>query len=192
MTNVTVNGTAYKDVQKVLLKKTDEDGYAEFSEGNGSGGGGVVVTELTAPDANMDMAMWLNTQNIKLVKGINMIELVEAVCYSTTAYTPAQGELTSIYLAWDGETISNQGISVNTGNAKSHLRGYKQIQSNYATYGATNDLLTGHTTAVSVAEDGTLTLTTSATEVTTGNYNNPYILAGANYRLVQIANDVVC
>ena len=193
MANVTVNGTAYNDLQKVLLNKTGEDAYAAFSEGGGSSAGaGVVVTELPGPDANMDWVLWLNTQNVKLVKGINLIELVEAVIYSASQYTSVQGVLTRIYFTWDGEVVTNQGSNLSTDNNRSHLRAFKTVQSNYAIQGSTSALVTGNTSAVSVAADGTLTLTTSATEATTGNYNNPFIPAGANYRLVQIANDVVC
>lgn len=94
-------------------------------------------------------------------------------------------------LLWDGiSCTSNTGT--NTLANKSHVRGFQVPQSNYSMVASISPINAGNTTATNIAEDGLLTCTTSATGVTTGNYNNSFIEGGYTYYLVQVPNEEVC
>lgn len=156
---------------------------------SGGGDSGVTVTEYVVTE-NADRSLWLNEQGIKLVKGINLL-VSSKMFYNTTTATWAQGAVTAILMLWDG-VAGAANASVNTMNNKSHIRGFQLLQGAYAMAGTVIHLIVGNTTAVAVAEDGLLTCTTSATGVTTGNYNNSYIEGGYTYYLVQAPSEVVC
>lgn len=139
---------------------------------------------------NADRSLWLNEQGIKLVKGVNLL-VSGKMFYNTTTATWAQGAVTAILMLWDGVAGKADG-SINTVNNKSHIRGCHLPQGVYAMFGSIVQLNSGNTSAVAVAEDGLLTCTTSATGVTTGNYNNSYIEGGYTYYLVQVPSEEVC
>lgn len=166
------------------------DDIAAAISGIPSGGGsGVTVTEYIVTE-NADRSLWLNEQGIKLVKGVNLL-VSSKMFYNTTTATWAQGAVTAILLLWDG-VAGRADASTNTMNNKSHVRGSQIPQGAYAMMSTTTSLNAGNTTAVTVAEDGLLTCTTSATGVTTGNYNNSYIEGGYTYYLVQAPSEEVC
>lgn len=166
------------------------DDIAAAISGIPSGGGsGVTVTEYIVTE-NADRSLWLNEQGIKLVKGVNLL-VSSKMFYNTTTATWAQGAVTAILLLWDG-VAGRADASTNTMNNKSHVRGSQIPQGAYAMMSTTTSLNVGNTTAVTVAEDGLLTCTTSATGVTTGNYNNSYIEGGYTYYLVQAPSEEVC
>ena len=156
---------------------------------SGGGGSGVTVTEYIVTE-NEDRSLWINEQGIRLVKGVNLL-VSSKMFYNTTAATWEQGAVSSILLLWDGVAgIAN--APANTMNNKSHIRGYQIPQGAYSMCGSVIHLTVGNTTAVAVAEDGLLTCTTSATGVTTGNYNNSFIEGGYTYYLIQVPSEVVC
>lgn len=168
------------------------DGFTESInriETGGGGGSGVTVTEYIVTE-NADRSLWLNEQGIKLVKGINLL-VSSKMFYNTTTATWAQGAVTAILMLWDG-VAGNADGSIGSGNNQSHIRGCHIPQGAYAMLGTGVQLNSGNTSAVAVAEDGLLTCTTSATGVTTGNYNNSYIEGGYTYYLVQVPSEEVC
>lgn len=168
------------------------DGFAAVVSGIATGGGvgsGVTVTEYIVTE-NADRSLWLNEQGIKLVKGVNLL-VSSKMFYNTTNAKTEQGAITCILLLWDG-VAGIADVSTNTFNNKSHIRGYQLPQGSYTMFGSVTHLIVGNTTAVSVADDGLLTCTTSATGVTTGNYNNSFIEGGYTYYLVQAPSEEVC
>lgn len=156
---------------------------------SGGGDGGVTVTEYIVTE-NADRSLWLNEQGIKLVKGVNLL-VSSKLFYNTVTATWAQGALSALLILWDG-VAGNANASQNTGNNKSHIRGFQIPQGAYAMVGTVIVINAGNTTAITVAEDGLLTCTTSATGVTTGNYNNSFLEGGYTYYLVQCPSEVVC
>lgn len=154
-----------------------------------SGGGGVKVTEYVVTE-NADRSLWLNEQKIKLVKGVNLL-LSSKFEHQAKHPASVQGAVTCIVILWDGVAFTTTA-AIHTANAESHIRGFQIPQSNYSVFGSVSALVAGYTSSVSVAEDGTLTCTTSATGVTTGNYNNSFIEGGYTYRLLQAESEVVC
>ena len=155
----------------------------------GGGGSGVTVTEYIVTE-NADRSLWINEQGIRLVKGVNLL-VSGKMFYNTVNAKTSQGAVTAILMLWDGVAcVAN--ASANSGSNKSHIRGFHIPQSSYSMFGSVVVLVVGNTTAVAVAEDGLLTCTTSATEVTTGNYNNSYIEGGYTYYLVQAPSEEVC
>ena len=165
------------------------DQMAAAIAGIESGGGGVKVTEYVVTE-NADRSLWLNEQKIKLVKGVNLL-VSSKIGYQSSNPVTVQGAMLIALILWDGIAFTATN-AVSTAAAKSHIRGFQIPQSNYAMYGSVTALIAGSTSAVSVAEDGTLTCTTSATGVTTGNYNNSFIEGGYTYRLLQAESEVVC
>ena len=159
---------------------------AGISSGGG-GGSGVTITEYVVTK-NADRSLWLNEQGIKLVKGVNLL-ISGKMFYNTTTATWAQGAVTAILMLWDGVAVDK---STSTVDNKSHIRGFQIPQGAYAMVGTVTHLIVGNTTAVAVAEDGLLTYTTSATGVTTENYNNSFIEGGYTYYLVQVPSEEVC
>lgn len=156
---------------------------------SGGGGSGVTITEYVVTE-NADRSLWLNEQGIKLVKGVNLL-ISGKMFYNTTTVTWAQGAVTAILLLWDG-VAGVADTSVNTVNNKSHIRGFQIPQGADAIIGTVTHLTIGNTTVLTVAEDGLLTCTTSATGVTTGNFNNSFIEGGYTYYLVQVPSEEVC
>ena len=155
----------------------------------GGGGSGVTVTEFIVTE-NADRSLWLNEQGIKLVKGVNLL-VSSKIFYNTVNATWEQGAVSAILLLWDGVAgVATQSIP--TYNNKSHIRGFQIPQGSYSMFGTVTHLTVGNTTAFTVAEDGLLTCTTSATGVTTGNYNNSFIEGGYTYYLVQAPSEEVC
>lgn len=153
--------------------------------GFGQGGGGEVKVTEYAVTENADRSLWLNDQQIRLVKGVNL--LVSSKFNVTTANVPlAQGAITLIWMIWDGVADNCTTANGATFSQKRHLVAMCHCQSTYGFNGGSPMLVAGYTTAVDVADDGLITCTTSATGVTTGNYNNSYIEGGYTYRLVQI------
>ena len=166
------------------------DDMAAAIAGIPSGGGsGVTVTEYIVTE-NADRSLWLNEQGIKLVKGVNLL-VSGKMFYNTTTATWAQGAVSAILLLWDG-VAGRADASTNTMTNKSHIRGFQLPQGTYAMAGTVTHLIVGNTSAVAVAEDGLLTCTTSATGVTTNNYNNSFIEGGYTYYLVQVPSEEVC
>lgn len=168
------------------------DGFAAainaITTGGGEGGG-VKITEYIVTE-NADRSLWLNEQGIKLVKGVNL--LVSSKFFYNTSNAPyAQGAVTVILLLWDG-VAGTANVQNNTYNNKSHIRGCQLPQGVYAIFGTVTHLNVGNTTAINIAEDGSLTCTTSATGATTGNYNNSFIEGGYTYYLVQVPSEEVC
>lgn len=164
-------------------------GLSGGSGGGSTSGGGVTVTEYIVTN-NADRSLWLNEQGIKLVKGVNLL-VSSKMFYNTTTATFAQGAVSAILLLWDG-VAGSSNTSANSGNNKSHIRGFQIPQGASAMFGSITVLNAGNTTVVAAAEDGLLTCTTSAAGVTTGNYNNSYIEGGYTYYLVQAPSEVVC
>lgn len=167
------------------------DGFAAAINAitTGGGEGGVKITEYIVTE-NADRSLWLNEQGIKLMKGLNLL-VSSKIFYNTVNAKYAQGAVTAILLMWDGVagTTNEQN---NTYSNKSHLRGCQLPQGTYAIFGTVGNLAIGNTTAINIAEDGSLTCTTSATGVTTGNYNNSFIEGGYTYYLVQVPSEEVC
>lgn len=153
------------------------------------GSSGAAVTEYIVTE-NADRSLWLNEQGIKLLKGVNLL-VSGKMFYNTTTATWAQGAVTAILMLWDG-VAGAANTSIHTMNNKSHIRGFQLPQGAYAMCGTVTHLVVGNTTAVAVAEDGLLTCTTSATGVTTGNYNNSFIEGGYTYYLMQAPSEEVC
>lgn len=197
MAIVTTDSANYTAIANAIRGKTGSaDTYtpaqmAAAIAGIVSGGGdsGVMVTEYIVTE-NADRSLWINEQGIKLVKGVNLL-VSSKMFYNATTATWAQGAVTAILMLWDG-VAGKADASTNTINNKSHIRGFHVPQGTYAMCGTVLHLIVGNTTAVAVAEDGLLTCTTSATGVTTGNYNNSYIEGGYTYYLVQVPSEVVC
>lgn len=168
------------------------DGFAEAINAITAGGGegsGAKITEYIVTE-NADRSLWINEQGIKLVKGVNLL-VSGKMFYNATTATWAQGAVTAILILWDG-VAGNANTSANTMNNKSHIRGFQVPQGAYAMGGAVTIVNSGNTTVVAVAEDGLLTCTTSATGVTTGNYNNSFMEGGYTYYLIQVPGEVVC
>ena len=155
----------------------------------GGGGSGVTVTEYIVTE-NADRSLWLNEQGIKLLKGVNLL-VSGKMFYNTTTATWAQGAVTAILMLWDG-AAGKANASIGSGNNKSHIRGYHIPQGAYAMFGTVIQLNSGYTSEFAVAEDGMLTCTTSATGVTTNNYNNSFIEGGYTYYLMQAPSEEVC
>lgn len=197
MAIVTTDSANYTAIANAIRNKTGgADTYtpaqmAAAIAGIVSGGGdsGVTVTEYIVTE-NADRSLWLNGQGIKLVKGVNLL-VSSKMFYNTTTATWAQGAVMAILMLWDG-VAGAANASANTMNNKSHIRGFQIPQGAYAMCGTITTLIAGNTTIINVAEDGLLTCTTSATGVTTGNYNNSYIEGGYTYYLVQAPSEVVC
>lgn len=156
---------------------------------SGGGGSGVTITEYVVTE-NADRSLWLNEQGIKLVKGVNLL-VSGKMFYNPVTATWAQGAVSAILLLWDGVSGSFDAAT-NTGTNKSHVRGFQIPQGAYAMFGSVTVLQVGNTSKIAVAEDGLLTCTTTATGVTTGNYNNSYIEGGYTYYLVQAPSEEVC
>lgn len=194
-------GTAnFKDVDEITTpigdKTITENGtydvaaFARAIVNVASGGGSLpVATEEYEVTENADRSLWLNAQGINLVKGVNIL-LNEKFLYHAEGVTLNQGADTLIAILWDG-TACKTSTALASNNTKSHLRALVVVASQYSSFGNLHSFESGNTTAAEVAEDGTLSLTTSATGVTTGNYNNDYIEAG-KYYLMQCPSDVVC
>lgn len=172
-----------------LLAWPDEFAAAIAGILSGGGGSGVTVTEYIVTE-NADRSLWLNEQGIKLVKGVNLL-VSGKMFYNTVNAKTSQGAVTAILMLWDGVAgVAN--APANSGSNKSHIRGFHIPQSAYSMFGSVVVLVVGNTTAVAVAEDGLLTCTTSATGVTTGNYNNSFIEGGYTYYLMQAPSEEVC
>ena len=191
---------SFKDIDEMIIPSGDktitENGTYDVTNfaraivsiaASGSSGSGVSVTTYTIEE-NADRSLWLNAQGIKLVKGINLL-ISEKWLYSSSNVALNQGAINFIGLLWDGVAES---ASTSTDNPKKHLRGFSTSASGYTLVASAIGLVKGNTSAVSVATDGTLTCTTSLTEVTTGNYNNSYFEGGVKYYLIQIPSDTIC
>ena len=159
---------------------------AGFGQGGGSG---VKMTEYVITE-DADRSLWLNEQNIKLVKGVNLL-VSSKVGYADANWTNAQGAICFVLILWDGVAFTTT-TAVHTNSPKSHIRGWAATQSAYVFLGAITSLVAGNTTSVTVTEDGSMTCTTSATEVTTGNHNNSYFKGGYTYLLLQVESEFVC
>ncbi len=155
--------------------------------GFGQGGGGVKVTEYVVTE-NADRGLWLNEQNIKLVKGLNLL-ISSKFDYTEASVTYVQGAMSMLFLLWDGVAGT---FTTSTIGANRHLRGLQLPQNNYAVIASYTSVIAGSLSKITVAEDGSMTCTTSATGVTTGNYNNSFIEGGYTYRLLQVESEVVC
>ncbi|MBR6518522.1 MAG: hypothetical protein IKT63_02480 [Oscillospiraceae bacterium] len=169
---------------------TDTDLTAAFGRlvaGFGQGGGGMKLTEYNVTE-NDDRSLWLNKQQIKLVKGINIL-LTSKFDYASGTTKYVQGALALMIMLWDGVAVAS---GTDASVAKSHLRGICFVQNSYKLFAGTSGIAAGNTTEYSIAEDGTISFVTSATGVTTGNYTNNFIEGGYTYRLVQIESDTVC
>ena len=156
---------------------------------SGGGGSGVTITEYVVTE-NADRSLWLNEQGIKLVKGVNLL-ISSKIFYNTANLTTTQGAVTIIMLLWDGISCTSDAVT-NTLTNKSHVRGFQVPQSAYSIAASITHINVGNTKATNIAEDGLLTCTTSATGVTTGNYNNSYIEGGYTYYLIQVPSEEVC
>lgn len=159
---------------------------AGFGQGGGSG---VKVTEYIVTE-DTDRSLWLNEQQIKLVKGVNLL-VAPWLEHSTDAFTLVQGQLSLVLILWDGVAASTSS-NPNTNSNKSHIRGLQVPCSQWTGFASITTLVAGNTTKLTAAEDGLLTCTTSATGVTTGNYSNSYLPGGFTYRLLQAESEVVC
>lgn len=156
--------------------------------GFGQGGGGdVKITEYVVTE-NADRSLWLNEQQIKLVKGLNML-FTSKLGYASSGTKYVQGALTVMFMFWDGVSVTDD---TDASVAKSHLRGIVFVQNNYKLFAGTGGIAAGNTTAYSIAEDGTISFTTSATDVTTGNYTNNFIEGGYTHLLLQVESEVAC
>ena len=165
-------------------------GFKAAVDGIQSGGGsGVTVTEYLVTE-NADRSLWLNEQGIKIVKGINVL-VSSKMFYNSVNEKWNQGAVSAILLLWDG-VAGRADAATPTAFNKSHIRGFQIPQGAYAMFGTVTHLIVGNTSAVAVAEDGLLTCTTSATGVTTNNYNNSFIEGGYTYYLVQVPSEEVC
>lgn len=160
--------------------------------GTGEGDGGVKVTEYILTE-DADRSLWINEQGIKLVKGLNYL-MIGAITGATseTVVNNRSGLTVSILMLWDGVAITNS--PQNSVALESHLRGWYAASNGYNTVlGAGHgSLISGLTKQVTVAEDGLITFTTTATGVTTGNYANSFIGAGNTYYLFQAESEVLC
>lgn len=167
------------------------DDMAAAIAGISSGGGGsdVTITEYVVTE-NADRSLWLNEQGIKLVKGINLL-VSGKFAYNAVNPTYVQGAVTLILFLWDG-VAGRSDTAANTTANKSHIRGFQIPQGTYALFGTISAVIVGNTSAIIVAEDGLITCTTSATGVTTGNYNNSFIEGGYTYYLLQAPSEEVC
>lgn len=149
----------------------------------------VNVTEYVVTE-NADRSLWLNEQDIKLVNGVNLF-VSSILNYSGANQTPVQGAISFMLILWDG--VAGEVITtLNSNNAKSHLRGFCVPCSPYTVFASITNLCSGYTSKVAADADGTLTCTTTATGVTTGNYNNSFFEGGYTYYLVQCPSEVVC
>lgn len=153
------------------------------------GSSGAAVTEYIVTE-NADRSLWLNEQGIKLVKGVNLL-VSSKISYTGTVATCVQGAVAVIFILWDGVSGEANG-SINTNNTKCHIRGFQIVQGTYSLFAGITLLPVGNTSKVTVSEDGLLTCTTSATGVTTGNYNNSFIEGGYTYYLMQAPSEEVC
>lgn len=196
MANVFVDDAYLTAIANAIRGKTGSaDTYApaqmaEAIDGIVSGDdSGVTVTEYIVTE-NADRSLWLNEQGIKLAKGINFL-VSSKLFYNTTNVTLAQGAMTALLLLWDG-VAGTATSAINTGASQSHIRGFLVPQSQYAMFASITLLVAGNTTQITVAEDGLLTCTTSATGVTTGNYNNSFLEGGYTYYLLQCPSELVC
>ncbi|MDY5613656.1 hypothetical protein [Dysosmobacter sp.] len=168
---------------------TLDDMAAAITGISAGGGGDVTVTEYIVTE-DADRSLWLNEQGIKLVKGVNLL-VSSKMFYNPKTETTIAGAVTLLLLLWDGMAYEST-VGSNTANNKSHIRGFQVPQSLYALFASITSLNTGNTTKTTVAEDGLLTCTTSATGVTTGNYNNSFIESGYTYYLMQVPSEEVC
>lgn len=159
---------------------------AGFGTGGDGGGGAAKVTEYVITE-NADRSLWWNEQQIKLVKGLNILTTSKLDYASAATYKG--GAVTFILMLWDGVPIANAN---NATAVNCHLRGAGVAQSDWNFFAGFSHIVSGNTTRYTIAEDGTLTFTTSATGVTTGNYNNSFIEGGYTYRLLQVESEVVC
>lgn len=185
--------TALADQVRRLSGETAALGISAMTaalDGVTSGGGsGVMVTEFVVTE-NADRSLWLNEQGIKLVNGVNLL-VSGKMFYNTTNATWVQGAVTAILLLWDG-VAGRADTTTTTMTNKSHIRGFQLPQGAYAMAGTVTQLIVGKTSAVTVANDGLLTCTTSATGVTTDNYNNSFVEGGYTYYLMQAPSEEVC
>ena len=193
-------GTAdFRDVDEIITpsgeKNITENGTYDVSAfaraivavaATESSGGGVAVTQFTIEE-NADRSLWFNAQGIKLVRGINLL-ISEKWLYNASKALN-QGAVNFVALLWDG--VAESGVN-STEKPSHHLRGMSTSESAYTMIASAIGLVKGSTSAVSVAEDGTLSFETSATDVTTGNYNNSSFEGGCTYYLIQIPSDTVC
>lgn len=151
------------------------------------GGGGAKVTEYVVTE-NADRGLWLNEQNFKLVKGLNLL-ISSKFDYTEASVTYVQGAMSMLFILWDGVAGTFAG---GTMHSNKHLRGVQFPQNNYSIIASYTSIIAGSLSKITVAEDGLMTCTTSATGVTTGNYNNSFIEGGYTYRLLQVESEVVC
>lgn len=165
------------------------DGMAAAIAGLEAGGGGVKVTEYVVIE-NADRSLWLNEQGIHLVKGVNLL-VSSNLDYKGATQTTVQGAMTLMLILWDG-VAGSATTGTNSQTTASHVRGFQMVCSAYYSFAGVTTLAVGNTGAVAVNEDGLLTCTTTATGVTTGNYNNSFIEGGYTYRLLQAESEVVC
>lgn len=168
------------------------DDMAAAIAGLETGGGasdGVKVTEYVVTE-NADRSLWLNEQQIKLVKGVNLL-VSSNLDYKGANQTLVQGAVTLMLILWDGMAASVTA-GTNSQTTASHVRGFQIPCSAYTALASITPLAAGNTSAAAVNEDGLLTCTTTATGVTTGNYNNSFIEGGYTYRLLQAESEVVC
>ena len=157
-----------------------------LAAGFGKGGSDVKTTEFEITE-NADRSLWFNEQKIKLVKGLNILTTGKLDYASSATYVG--GAVTFILMLWDGVSVTNAN---NTVAVNCHLRGLGFAQSAWNFFGGLSHIIAGNTTGYTIGEDGTLTFTTSATGVTTGNYNNSFLEGGCTYRLLQVESDKVC
>lgn len=155
--------------------------------GQGGGGSNVKITEYVVTE-NADRSLWLNEQQIKLVKGLNLL-FTSKLGYASSGTKYVQGALTVMFMFWDGVSVTD---GTDASVAKSHLRGIVFVQNNYKLFAGTGGIAAGNTTSYSIAEDGTISFTTSATDVTTGNYTNNFIEGGYTHLLLQVESEVAC
>lgn len=192
--------TAYADGEKVTgtftlaAEMTEQDSLItqirQTLEEKAAGGGGVKVTEYIVTE-DADRSLWFNAQQIKLVKGVNLL-VSDLLDYSATSgATLVQGAVTVMLMIWDGVACET-GSSPNTNGKKSHIRGFVVPSSQWSAFASVVNIVIGNTTKITVAADGALSFTTSATGVTTGNYNNSFIQGGYTYRLFQAESEVLC
>ena len=161
------------------------DGMAAAIAGLEAGGGGVKVTEYVVTE-DADRSLWLNEQQIKLVKGINII--ATGWIDGQNPVNNRSGLTTLIGIFWGGVA----GSSTFTTGSGQVVRAWDACTNGYNLASSWNQLCVGSTSKITVDEEGLLTLTTSATEVTIGNYNNSFIGAGNTYYLLQAESEVVC
>lgn len=150
-----------------------------------AGGGGAKVTEYVVTE-DADRSLWLNSLGIKLVRGVNII--ATGWLDNKAPVNNRSGLTTLIVIIWGG-VAGSVGMST-TYNIP--IRTFYACTNGYNLASSWNHLAVGNTSKINVAEDGALTLTTSATGVTIGNYNNSFIGAGNTYYLLQAESEVVC